>query len=159
MNMSDTDKITVLLNRLDFHINEIQRREEKETRLFEWSTTLLLAVFAVVIALSDRAEPLSHPVLVRIIATFLIAFPTLVFSYRIWSERPSMQRQAEVVELIQSGLYLFDKGYYIADMALYPERWKGNLAVSRLKRKTPIYYVAIILLMAICVITTMWIVF
>ena len=158
MNLADADKITVLLNRLDFHTNEIQRRQDNEMKLFEWSTALLLAVFAVILALSDRAAPLSYPLLAKSIATLLIAFPTAVFSYRILSEKPGMKRQAEIIEKIEQELRLFDEDQYISKAALYPEQWQGNLAASMLKRKTPLYYVLIMAFMTLCVIATVWLV-
>jgi len=158
VNLTDADKIAVLLNRLDFHTNEIQRREERETKLFEWSTTVLLAVFAVIVALSDRSAPLAYPILIKSIATLLIAFPTGVFAYRILSEKSSMKRQAEIVEKIEHELHLFDEGQYVADASLYPHRWKGNLAANMLKRKTPTYYVLILIIMTLCVIASLWLI-
>ena len=158
MELSDNDKLTLLLNRLDFHTTEIQRREEKETKLFEWSTTLLLTVFAVIIALSDRSSPLQYQVLIKVIASLLIITPTIIFISRILGERKSMHWQAQVIERIESKFHLFEESYYVEGVALYPTKWKGNLAESMLKRKTPIYYALVLILLAVGVTTTLWLI-
>ena len=113
MELSDNDKLTLLLNRLDFHTTEIQRRKEKDTKLFEWSTTLLLTVFAVIIALSDRSSPLQYQVLIKVIASLLIITPTIIFISRILGERKSMHWQAQVIERIESKFHLFEERYYV----------------------------------------------
>ena len=108
MKLSDENKTAVLLNRLDFHIHEIQRREEKETQLFEWSTALLLAVFAVTLALADPTKQLPNPQLTKLVAIFLVTVPTVIFVWRVLGERKSMARQAEIVQRIEEELHLFD---------------------------------------------------
>jgi hypothetical protein len=158
MEISDTDKVAVLLDRLEFHTSEIHRREEKESRLFEWSTTLLLAIFAVIISLSDRADPLPYQTTVKAIASFIILIPNVVFILRIRGERRSMYKQAKVIELIETELHLFDENYYVANQALYPLTWKNNLADSMLKRKTPVYYIFILLFLLSVVVITLWLV-
>ena len=46
MQLSDSDKLSVLLQLLEHQISEIKRREGREQQLFEWATSLLLAAFA-----------------------------------------------------------------------------------------------------------------
>ncbi len=52
MGFSDSDKASILLNLLDRQTGEMQRKEQAEQKLFEWATSLLLAEFAGVVALS-----------------------------------------------------------------------------------------------------------
>ncbi len=156
MDFSSEEKITIMLNRLDYHMQEIKSRVEKETKLFEWSSTLLLGIFAVVIALSNGSTRIPNDLVVKIIATLLIGIPAGVFAFRILDERKTISRQAEVVEKIQEELKFFDKGYYMEASPLYPNRWKGNLSKNMLKRKTPIIFAWILIFMTICVIGTIW---
>ncbi len=158
MELSNEGKIAVLLNRLDFHTKEIHRREETETKLFEWSTALLLAVFAVIIALSDRSNPLPYSFIVKSIAILFVIIPTGVFIYRIISGRTRTPIQAEVIEQIEDQLHLFNDGYYIDEASLYPQSWKGNLAKSMMRRKTPVYYGLIMAFMTIGVVATIWLI-
>lgn len=158
MDVSGDQKVAVMLNRLDFHLREIERRQDVEIRLFEWSTGLLIAVFAVVIALSAPTSRLPNPLLTKSLATLLIAAPTCVFIYRILSDRKSQRRQAEIVQVIQTELHLFEKDYYAEGRALYPEIWNSvnTLPQAMMKRRTPIYYVAIMGSMLFCVAATVW---
>jgi hypothetical protein len=81
--LSDSDKLNVLLQLLEHQIEEIKRREGREQQLFEWATSLLLAAFAAVIALSDRSTSLPYSFYVKLLATLLIAVPTAIIAYRI----------------------------------------------------------------------------
>lgn len=156
MNLSSEDKMTILLNRLDYHTQEIKRREERETKLFEWATTLLLGVFAVIIALSNGSSQLPNELVVKIIATLLVGIPSSIFAFRILAERKTMSRQAKVIEKIQEEFKFFDEGYYIEATPLYPSRWRGSLSESMLKRKTPVIFSMILIFMTVCVMITIW---
>ncbi|NPV75541.1 MAG: hypothetical protein HPY59_04115 [Anaerolineae bacterium] len=158
MELSDSEKIAFLLNRLDFHTHEIHRREEKEAKLFEWSTTFLMTVFAVIIALSGRSNPLPYRILIKVIASLLIIVPNVIFILRIATERRSVYRQAQVIELIESRFHLFEEGYYVENAALYPEKWKGNLARNMYKRKTPVYYMFVLAFLLAAVTATLWLI-
>ena len=156
MVLPDGTKLTILLNILNYHLTEIHRREEKETKLFEWSTALLIAVFAVVIALAPSSNLIGRPYLVKVIASLLAVLPTVIFAYCVLSERKSMSRQAQVVEKIQEKLNVFDEGVYVDNDALYPARWRNVFAANMLKRKTPLYYAATMLFMLFFVISSIW---
>ena len=82
VDISSETKIEVLLSRLDYHLGEIENRAGTETRYFEWATTVLLAVFAVVIALADRTTSLPRPLAIKLVSTLLITIPAVVSSYR-----------------------------------------------------------------------------
>ena len=125
-------------------------------QLFEWSTALLIAVFVAVLALS--LSPIRQEYYIKIIASLLVAAPTLLFSGRVLSERRSMARQAEVVEKIQERLELFTTGVYLADSAVYPARWHGVFARNQLRRKTPYYYAATMNIMLFLVLGAIWLV-
>jgi len=157
MEFSSSDKASVLLNLLDRQIDEIQRKEQREQQWFEWSTSLLLATFGAVIAFSDRANPLPYPVIIKSVATILIVIPSFIATSRILVERSKATKNAQTVERIQQLLHLFEDGYY-GVQSPYPPVWAGNLARGRLNRKTPVYYALILLLLMICVITTIWLI-
>jgi len=156
MDLSSEMKMTILLNRLDYHMQEIKRREDRETKFFEWATALLLGIFAVVIALSNGSTRLPNELVVKILATLLVGIPSGVFAFRILDERKTMSRQAEVVEKIQKEFKFFDEGYYVEASPLYPNRWRGNLSKNMLKRKTPIIFAWILVFMTICVFASIW---
>lgn len=158
MNLSSEDKMTILLNRLDYHMQEIKRREERETKLFEWATTLLLGVFAVIIALSNGSTQLPNELVVKILATLLVGIPASIFAFRILDERKTMSRQAEIIEKIQEEFKFFDEGYYFEAAPLYPSRWRGNLSKNMLKRKTPIIFSLILIFMTICIMVAIWLI-
>jgi hypothetical protein len=157
MDVSGSDKLTVLLHALSHQMSEIQRREGREQQLFEWSTGLLVASFGAVIALSDRASPLPYAFLVKLLATLLIAVPTGIFAVRILGYSKRSADNAEAIERIEDLLKLFDDGYY-GSRSPYPPAWQGKLASGRRRRKTPFYYTFILILMATCVITTIWLI-
>lgn len=79
MMFSDSDKTAILLNLLDRQIDEIQKREQAEQKLFEWATSLLLAAFAGVVALSQKSTPIPQAVLVKLLATAMISVP--IYTY------------------------------------------------------------------------------
>jgi len=158
MELSNSDKTVVLLNLLDFQLNEIQRREQKEQQWFEWTSSLLLATFGVIVALASRSSgSLSYAVIIKSLATVLIAVPALLIILRIRDQSKGSITNAKAVERLQELLLLFEDGPY-GVQSPYPHEWKNKLAHSRLKRKTPIYYILILLLMTACVITTVWLV-
>ena len=90
MKLNDEHKLAVLLNRLDFHAHELQRSEEKETQLFEWSTALLLAVFAATLVLADPTKQQPNKQLTKLAAIFLVTVPTAIFVWRVLGERKTM---------------------------------------------------------------------
>ena len=157
MELDTGDKIGVLLDRLNFHTTEMHRREEKEMRLFEWGTTLLLASFGAVLALSDRSSPLPYPVVIKALATLLVLVPTAIFCIRILSERKSMIQQANLVVKLEDALHLFKEGFYISMQSLYPDYWRVKLPDAARNRRTPLYFVIILLFLLACVTATIWI--
>ena len=156
VDISFESKIEVLLSRLDYHLGEIEKRAGTETRYFEWATTILLAVFAVVVALADRTTSLPHPLAIKFVSTLLITIPAIVSSYRILDERKSMARQAEIVMKIEEYLGFYRQGYYFNEDTLYPERWRGKLAYNLAHRRTPIYYVLTVLFVGFCTVMSIW---
>jgi len=155
MDFSTSNKTDILLYVFDFNVKEIYRRKEQQQRLFEWSTSLLLAAFGAVVALSGRSAPLPFPLVIKALATLMIAVPTLLFSQRIASSRKASAGNAKAVERIQETLRLFEDGYY-GTRSPYPHEWEGTLAETTRKGRTTVYYVAILSLMAACVIAAIW---
>lgn len=158
MDMSNSDKVTVLLNLLNYQTNEMHRQEEIAQKWFEWSTSLLLAAFGVVIALSGRSSPLPYPILVKSLATILVIVPTVLFVIRILSRAIVAATNAQTMIRLEKLLHLFESEYY-GSHSPYPETWAGDfLPDVILKRRTPISYTLVLGLMAGCVVTTIWLV-
>lgn len=155
MEFSESDKVTVLLNLQDMQVKEMHRREESEQKLFEWSSSLLLAAFAAIVALSQRSTALPQAVFVKIIASVMVGVPVYLAVIKIKGRSLASVGNAEAVERIQSLLHLFDDAYY-GTHSPYPQEWAGKLAKGRLKRTSPIHKSVIIGLMAVCVIATIW---
>ena len=155
MNRVEIDKTAVILRSLEHQFREIQRREEREQKLFEWSSGLLLAAFAAIVALSGRTSALPHALFVKTLASILIGVPTIIFSGRLLRYSKLTVDNAEAIERIEEILGVFEEGVY-GEQALYPPRWRGQLARKRSERKTPHLYSVILLLMAACVIATIW---
>jgi hypothetical protein len=158
MKLSDEEKLTVLLNRLGNASEQVDQRRHNEDKVFEWATTTLLAVFGVVLALAGSGNSYSNIIAVKIIASFLVTIPTVIFIQRVLSERKSIYGHGVVIDRIQKELHLFKKGYYIKDEYLFPEKWRGELAEALLRRKTPYVYAVILGVLLIGVVTAIWVV-
>jgi hypothetical protein len=154
---STDTKVTILLNALDFQLNEIQRRQDREQQIFQWATSLLLAVFGSIIALRSNTAALPSPFVVKTLASVMIVLPIL-FSVQ-WIFRLSSQatNNAGAVERLQNLLHLFDPEYY-GSQSPYPQVWEGRLKLNLRERKTPVYYAAVMIIMTICVVLTLWLI-
>lgn len=155
MDLSSTDKVTILLHALTHQLGEIQRREGREQQLFEWSTGFLVAAFGALVALSDRANPLPYVLPIKILATLLIAVPSTILAIRILGYSRRSVENAATVERIEVLLRMFEAGYY-GPASPYPPGWEGTFASGRKQRRTAFYYSGILLLMAFCVVMTIW---
>lgn len=154
MELTTEIKASVLLQLLEFHMNEIHRCEESEKTWFEWASALLLATFAAVIALASSSEPLQHPIIIRGLATVLILVPTLISVWQILNASKGVKGSVEVIVRLEKLLCLYDGGYYDTK-PLYAKEW-SNLTQDVKKRNTPYLYVGIIAVMAACVIFAVW---
>lgn len=157
MEISNSDKTVILLNALNFNVDEINRKEQEQQKLFEWSTGLLLAAFAAVVALAGNTTPLAYPIPVKILATTLIAVPSCLFIFRIAARTKDIVGNAKAVESIEEALHLFEDGYY-GTHSPFPQEWQGKLADTIRKDKMPSYYALISGLMTACVVTAIWLV-
>ncbi|TEU20504.1 MAG: hypothetical protein E3J21_02490 [Anaerolineales bacterium] len=155
--LSVSDRTDVLLKALDNQIKSIEQGENREQQFFQWSTSLLLAAFGAVVALSDRSSALPFPILVKSLATVLVVVPVLLSIIWIFRRSRRSVRNAEAIERIEKALHLFKGEYYGTDSP-YPEEWEGKLVESRLRRKTPVYYSLVMALMTICVVAVIWLV-
>lgn len=157
VSFSSSDKLEILLNVLNLHYEELNRKLEKEQKIFEWCTNLLLITLGAVIALSDRSTPLPHTIYIKFITTVFVLIPVVIFIYQIHDQVSGMEKNGEIIERIQGIIHVFDEGYYTVE-ALYPKKWSGKLPRRIRGRRTPIYYSFILSLMVIGVITTIWLV-
>ena len=158
MDMSNSDKVAVLLNLLNYQTNEMHRQEEIAQKWFEWSASLLLAAFGVIIALSGRSSALPYPIFVKSLATILVIVPTVLFVIRILSRAIVAATNAQTMIRIEKLLHLFETKYY-GSHSPYPNAWAGDFLPNViLKRRTPLSYAFVLGLMAACVVTTIWLV-
>ncbi|HMQ52078.1 MAG TPA: hypothetical protein PKE64_02050 [Anaerolineae bacterium] len=151
------DKITVLLNLLDFQLKEIQRRQDREQQIFQWSTSLLLGVFGAIIALAGNVSAAPTAMTIKILASLMILFPVLFSVFWIFRLSQQATHNAGVVDSIQQLLHLFETGYYGPESP-YPPAWQGKLKGNLQQRKTPIYYSVVMVTMVLCVVVTIWLV-
>lgn len=149
-------QVTILLHTLDFQLKEIQRRQEREQQIFQWASSLLLAVFGAAVTLHGSIATLPALDLIKLLASLMVLLPVL-FSAG-WILRLSGQAvgNAEVVNRIQTLLSLFDKTYYGAQSP-YPSAWQDQLPANLRARRTPLFYVLVLVSMTLCVVTTIWI--
>ncbi len=153
-----TDReVTILLNALDFQLSEIQRRQDREQQIFQWSTSVLLAVFGVVTALYGTTATTSFPNTIKFLASLMVILPIVASIYWIFRLSSQAVNNARTVERLQELLFLFHTGYYGA-ISPYPQSWRGNLAHNLRHRRTPVYYGLILATMMICVVLSVWIV-
>lgn len=155
MKLSTSDKVEILLKAFDFNIEEINRKQAEQQKNFEWATSLLLAAFAAVIALSEVNIPPAYSAFIKILATTLIAVPSCVFIIRIPARRKDTVENAQAIENIEDALHLFEDEYYGAQSP-FPKTWKGAFPNIIRKDKLPIYLSFIIGVMAVCVIAAIW---
>lgn len=155
MRLSTSDKVGVLLKAFDFNIGEINRKEDEQQKNFEWTTSLLLAAFAAVVALSGVNIPPAYSFFIRLLATTLIAIPSSVFIIRIPVRRKDNIENAKAVESIEEALHLFQDKYY-GPQSPFPKTWKGTFPDVVRKDKLPVYFSFIISVMAVCVIIAIW---
>lgn len=156
MKLSTSHKVDVLLKMFDFNIEEINRKQAEQQKNFEWTTGALLAAFAAVIALSETAIPTVYSVLVKVLATTLIAVPASVFIIRIPARRKDSVDNAMAVESIEEALHLFEDEYY-GKQSPFPKKWQGNFPNIIRNDKMPLYLSFIIGVMAVCVIIAVWV--
>ncbi|MDQ4122180.1 MAG: hypothetical protein M3209_12135 [Acidobacteriota bacterium] len=153
IDFSTSDKTTILIHLLDFQAKEIQRRESREQKLFEWTVGVLLAAFGAVVALSNREQPLPHPFWIKLFASCLIGIPTFIFCLRILKYSKKTIENGEAIDKIERILRLYEKETFGGETP-YPENWANGLSISRKKRKTQYFYSLIMAIMAVCVIST-----
>ena len=155
MEFSNSDKVTVLLNQLSHQLEIIEQKRQREQKWFDWLSGMLLASFGVVVAISDRTNPLPYPIAIKALASIMILVPTFISVYRISREKNKAIKNAETAERIQQLLHLYDDDFYGKETP-YPKTWKGKFAAGRKERTTPTYYSFILLLMAACVVASIW---
>ena len=155
MDFSNGDKVSVLLNQLNQQLDVIERKRQREQKWFDWVSGMLLASFGAVVALSDRNNPLPHPLAIKALASTMILVPAFIAVYRIDKEKGKAVRNAETAERIQQLLHLYDDNFYGKETP-YPKAWMGEFAAGRRRRTTPIYYSLILFLMAACVVASIW---
>lgn len=157
MKASDIDQTSVLLRLLEYQFGQIEVKEQREQKWFEWTTSLLLATFGAVVALSQRSSPLPFSIIIKSIASILIAAPSIIAAQRMLREKSKSILNAETITRIGQLLHLYEGEVY-GHRSPLPESWESSFAVARRNRKTPNQFAFIVLIMAICVIATIWLI-
>jgi hypothetical protein len=155
--LEPSDRVTVLLQALDYQIGAIKAGEDREQQLFQWATSLLLTAFGVVVAFADSSSALRFPFVVKSLASVLVTVPVILTIVWIFRRSKGSANNAKAIERIEKALRLFEQGYYGTDSP-YPQEWEGGLVLSRGHRKTPLYYALVIGLMTVCVVAAVWLV-
>jgi hypothetical protein len=71
------DKTQVLLKAWEMQDDGLRRAAEREQRIFQWSTSLLIATFGAVVTLSSSVDQIQfpNPVVTKILITTVIVVP------------------------------------------------------------------------------------
>lgn len=155
--ISESSRIAVLLKLYELQTEEMEKKASVERTLFQWTTSLLLAVFGVIIALADKTAALSQATAIKILSTAIITAPAVLSVIWIFRRSRISISNAIAIEQIQDLLGVFEEKLY-GSHSPYPQKWKGKLASGRARRKTPYYYAAVIAIMTVCVILAIWLV-
>lgn len=154
----DNEKISVLLNLLDYQTGELQHKDEQGQKWFEWTTSLLLAAFGAIVALSNRSTPIPQPIVVKSLATVLVSLPTFLFISRILSRPRGAATNAKTIVRIQKLLFVFDEKCY-GEHSPYPKEWSNDYLEKLVhKHRTSTTQILVLLLLVSCVITAIWII-
>ena len=138
-------------------MGEMRKKDEVEQSLFQWTTSLLLAIFGVIVALADKTTTLPAADAIKILVTVIVIAPTFLSVVWIFRRARISIKNAVAIEMIQRLLSLFDSD---ADgkHSPHPKEWQGKLAKGLTTRKTPYYYATVIFIMSACVIFAIWLV-
>ena len=155
--ISESSRVAVLLKLLEMQTESMERKANVEQTLFQWTTSLLLAVFGVIIALADKTANLPQALAIKVLSTLIITAPALLSIIWIFRRARTSVNNAVAIEKIQELLGVFDEKAY-GSGSPFPKGWRGKFAAGRAKRKTPLYYAVVIGFMALCVILAIWLV-
>lgn len=155
--LSVDNRISILSTLLEIQMGQMEQKAVVERTLFQWTTSLLLAVFGVIIALADKTATLPSAAAIKILSTLIVSAPAILSVIWIFRRSRISVGNAKAIEEIQDLLGLFDGKMYGAHSP-YPMEWKGKLAYGHARRKTPYYYAAVILIMSTCVVLAIWLV-
>lgn len=149
------DKTQILLKVLEMQDDGLTRASEREQQIFQWSSTMLLAVFAGIVTLATASDRKALPLMAKPLISLVILIPVILSIIWIFRCRKKAMEYARVFEKIEEILHLFEAGYY-GPASLLPAHWSGQLVKTIRKSKTPVYYTVILLFLAICVIVSIW---
>ena len=123
--------------------------------MFDWCTNLLLLSFAAIVAISGQVNNTPFALYVKIITTILILVPVSIFVLQIISYKSLIRRNTQMIEKIEDIFRVYENDYYTKG-SLYPRHWQGKLTIAILRRKAPLYYSGILVIMTICVLFAVW---
>ncbi len=140
-NATITEKKDILMHIYKYQMEQVMFRREREFRVFTWSSTIFLALMAVLLVTRKDENVVWQPLGVygKTIVTFALIY-LIWFSIR-WQnrERELGYRHAKVITGISKILHFFDKGYFgdDKDFVLFSDKhWQewGNTEVFSSKR-------------------------
>lgn len=155
LGLSSSDKVAFLLYTLNYHAQQIQLRDDKETKIFDWCTNLLLLSFAAIVAISGQITPTRFTIYIKVITTILILAPISVFAFELLNYKSLIRRNTQMIEKVEDIFRVYENDQY-TNGSLYPRHWQGKLTRAILRRKAPIYYSIILIIMTICVLLAVW---
>lgn len=123
--MTEDAKIQILLSIRTEQYEELNFRRNREYSIFQWTSTLLLAICAILLGINDT-EPLDflRKFHLKIFAIFLVGF--IGFFSVFWQnrERNFGAKNCRVIASINEALSLFEVGVYFKDQTVLPPNWK-----------------------------------
>jgi hypothetical protein len=120
------DKIDILKHAEVMQRNELATRRDEETKVFTWSSTILLAIIGALLVANQSENIVWAPYGVFGKTMASIAIAALVFFSVIWQNRHHHYHVegARVIVRIERLLHYFEKGFFDANEALFPEKWE-----------------------------------
>lgn len=121
------DRIDILKHAEAMQRNELATRRDEETKVFTWSSTILLAIIGALLVAnkSDNIVWAPYGAFGKTAASMAIAI--LVFFSITWQHRHHQYyvEGARVIVRIEKLLHYFDKGFFDSSEALFPENWEN----------------------------------
>lgn len=125
MELTEDNKILALLSIRAEQYEELNFRRNREYSIFQWTSTILLAICAILLGINDT-EPLDFlkSCHLKIIAILLVGF---IGSFSVlWQnrERKFCAKNCRVIASINESLGLFKPGAYFKNKTVLPLNWK-----------------------------------
>jgi hypothetical protein len=121
------DKIDILKHAEAMQRGELANRREEETKVFTWSSTILLAIVGALLVAQLSGDFVwgMSGIRTKLVITLMIAMPTAVsVIWQVQQHRYHL-KAARVILHIERLLHYFEEGFFDPDGSLFPAEW-GN---------------------------------